>query len=46
MNSALVIEMHREVFEFYEGLHEHELKAIDALWRLYALKGTLLKEEI
>lgn len=46
VNSALVIEMHREVFEFYEGLHEHELKAIDALWRLYALKGTLLKEEI
>ncbi len=46
VNSALVIEMHREVVEFYEGLHEHELKAIDALWRLYSLKGSLLKEEI
>lgn len=46
VNSALVIEMHREVFEYYEGLHEQELKAIDALWKLYALKGSLLREEI
>lgn len=44
IDSSLVIEMHREVFEFYERLHEQELKAINALWRIYAMRGTVEQE--
>lgn len=46
VNSALVIELHREVFEFYQRLHEQELKAIGSLWALYGLKGELLDKEL
>ena len=46
VNSSLVIEMHREVFEFYERLHAQELKAIDSLWQLYALRGTFSQEKL
>jgi outer membrane protein TolC len=46
LNPSIVIEMHREVLDFYERLHEHELKAVGALWTIYALNGTLLKEKL
>lgn len=46
VNSALVIELHREVFEFYQRLHEQELRAVDSLWALYGLKGELKDKEL
>ncbi|MCB0379392.1 MAG: TolC family protein [Bdellovibrionales bacterium] len=46
INSALVIELHREVYDYYNRLHQQELTAVEALWTLYALNGSLTKKEI
>lgn len=44
--SSLVIETKRQVLEFAKSRNEQELVAIEALWRIYALEGRLLKESL
>lgn len=34
ISPAMVIELHRQLLEFYDSLHRHEIKALDALWSL------------
>lgn len=46
VSAPLIIEMHREISEFYENLHAQELRAIESLWSLYALRGTIAEESI
>jgi len=44
--SSLVIESHRQFFEISKILHEQELTALDALWRLYIIDGRVFEEKI
>ncbi len=44
--STLMLEVHRQMFEVKQELHESELKAIEALWRIYALEGRIFEEKI
>jgi outer membrane protein TolC len=44
--SSLVIESHRQFFEITKILHEQELTALDALWRLYIIDGRVLEEKL
>lgn len=44
--ASLIIELHREILEYYERFHEQELRAVGALWKLYALDGRILQEEL
>ena len=46
ISAPLIIEMHREISEYYENLHAQELKALESLWTLYALRGTILEENL
>lgn len=46
ISAPLIIEMHREIFEYYENLHAQELRALKSLWTLYALRGTILEENL
>ena len=42
----LIIELHRETLGFFERLHEQELRAVAALWRIHALDGRILEEKL
>lgn len=44
--SSLVIEAHRQLFDFTKDLHEAELAAVQALWRIHALDGRILQEKL
>lgn len=44
--APLITELHRQRQEYYEQLHQQELKAINVLWQIYALEGRLEKEKI
>lgn len=44
--SALILETHRQLIESKEKFHQLELKAIEALWRIYALEGRILEERL
>lgn len=46
VSAPLIIELHREILEYYERLHEQELRAVNALWKIYALDGTILAKEL
>ena len=46
VSAPLIIELHREILEFYKSLHGQELRAVRGLWELYALRGTIMKESI
>lgn len=46
VSSALVIEAHRQVFDFTSDLHEQELAAVRALWTIYAIDGRALTEKL
>lgn len=46
VSATLVIEAHRQVAEFVKSRHEQESHALEALWSLYALNGTILKESL
>lgn len=46
VNASLVIEMHRQLFDYQAGLHEQELKGVEAYWKLLALDGRILEGEI
>lgn len=41
ISSSLVIESHRQIFDLSQSVHEQELTAMDALWRLYIIDGKL-----
>lgn len=43
---TLLIEVHRQVLDFTKNRNEHELSAIEALARFYALQGKLLEEKL
>lgn len=46
VQAPLIIELHREILEFYERLHEQELRAVGSLWKIYALDGHILEEKL
>lgn len=46
VSSPLVIEAHRQILDFLRSQNEHEIRALEALWAIYAIDGLLLKEEI
>ncbi len=41
---SLAIESHRQEFELLRSFHENELSALDALWSIRHIDGTVLKE--
>ncbi len=44
--APLITELHRQRQEYYEQLHQQELKAVKALWQIYALEGRLEQEKM
>ena len=46
VSPAMVIQLHKEIIEFYESLHEHELDAVRTRWQYYSLHGKLDNETI
>ena len=43
--SALIIEAHQQIVELETKRHAHELKAIEMLWKIRTLDGTVLEVE-
>ncbi len=46
ISGALVIEAHRQMIDFQKTRHELELKAVQALWAVYAADGRISKESL
>ncbi|MCB0361354.1 MAG: TolC family protein [Bdellovibrionales bacterium] len=46
ISAPIVIELHRQIMDYYEKLHEQELDGVTALWQIAALEGRILKEEL
>jgi cobalt-zinc-cadmium efflux system outer membrane protein len=46
VQSALIIEAHRQMTDFTESLNAQELRALEALWSVYVLQGRALEEGI
>lgn len=46
VESALVIEAHRQMTDLTESLNTQELRAMEALWSIYILQGRALEEGI
>ncbi len=46
ISSALVIESHRQLFEFLQHRNEIELQAIESLWKIYLTDGTILNQTL
>ena len=44
--STLILETHRQLYEITRTRNEQELTAIDALWRLYIIDGTVFDARI
>lgn len=44
VSAPIVIELHRQIMNYYETRNEHELKLAKAYWKIKALEGTLLQE--
>lgn len=44
VHSSLVIELHRQEYEFVTASHENELQALKALWATQSIDGTIFKE--
>jgi len=44
--ASLIIETHHQVHDITEAIHQHELNAIDALWRVYILEGRFTREKL
>lgn len=44
VSSAIVIELHRQLFEYHKKLHDQELDGIRAYWEILALEGRVLQE--
>ena len=41
VSASLVIELHRQLFEYQSALHDQEITGIEALWKLYAIDGSI-----
>lgn len=46
IHSTLMLEAHRQMFELKQHYHRNELRAIAALWNIYALEGRIFEERI
>lgn len=46
ISTALVIESHRQLIEFAKTLFEFELGAVEALWNIYKIDGTIMDQKI
>ena len=46
IQSANVIETHRQMVDLTRNVNQQELSAIRSLWRLYAIEGRVLKEKL
>lgn len=44
--SSLIIEAHRQIFDFTSALHRQELSVVRALWTIYAIEGRALTEKL
>lgn len=44
--SSLVIESHRQMVELTQTLHEQELAALEALWKIYVIDGKTLDAKL
>lgn len=45
IHTSMVIEQHRQEFDLITRAHENELKAIEALWAIYAIDGRILSRK-
>lgn len=46
IHSTLMLEAHRQMYELRQQFHQNELRAIAALWNIYALEGRIFEERI
>ncbi len=46
ISASLVIETHRQLIEFTSTLQNQELVALEALWNIYAIEGSILEEKL
>lgn len=46
IQSSLIIEAHRQMADFTESVNDQELRAVEALWSIYALEGRNPQEGI
>ncbi|OUR95446.1 hypothetical protein A9Q84_16570 [Halobacteriovorax marinus] len=46
ISTAMVIESHRQLIEFANTRFEFELGAVEALWNIYKLNGTVLEKKL
>ncbi len=46
VSASLIIEAHRQMTEFVTDQNEQELRAIEALWMIYALDGRIMEEKL
>jgi cobalt-zinc-cadmium efflux system outer membrane protein len=46
ISSSLVIEAHRQMVDFTKSQNEQELNALESLWRLRALDGSLFEQSL
>lgn len=46
IQSSMVIEAHRQIVDLTRNVNEQELIAVRSLWRIYAIEGRVLKEQI
>jgi outer membrane protein, heavy metal efflux system len=46
IEAPLIIDLHKEIYEYYQMLHEQEIQSAGAMWNIFALEGRILKEEL
>ena len=46
VSAAIVIELHRQIIDYYSKLHEQEILAVQAYWKILAIEGRVLTEEL
>lgn len=46
ISTAMVIESHRQLIEFANTRYEFELDAVEALWNIYKINGTVFSEKL
>ncbi|EPZ49933.1 outer membrane efflux protein [Bacteriovorax sp. BAL6_X] len=46
ISTSLIIEAHRQMVDFFTRRNDYEIGAVEALWNIYLLRGTILEEQI
>ena len=46
VSASIVIELHRQIIDYYSKLHEQEILAVQAYWKILAIEGRILAEEL